>query len=282
MAKVFLSYASSDAILVENFARLLRDNSVDVWVDRADIAGGQVWRRRIVEAISEATVVVLVLSRASVLSRNVRKELDIAEEANRPILPVQVEPVDIPADLSYQLAGLQRVMVPSDLNDCIEPVLRALSGLADNKSGIAESASTDIDSPPAVSNATAPLARETGDSAVPHRVFENAWYRPDARLYAKWFFLAYEWAGQVNIYRDRIRLVASSAELNISFAEVNSVTLERMSGDPLTRWCVVRFGRPERVAGFKAFTRLVWNNETSALQSAIETALASFRQSQHV
>jgi hypothetical protein len=106
----FISYARVDSKIVDTLILRLKKAGYRVWVDRAGIAGGDHWRQEIVDAIENCTVFILALSPHSVRSENVRKEVDLADSANRLILPIELQPItDLPAKLKYQLAGIQRI-----------------------------------------------------------------------------------------------------------------------------------------------------------------------------
>jgi hypothetical protein len=105
VAQIFLSYARKDARIVDQLIARLGTAGYEVWVDRTGIPGGEQWRRQIVRAIESSEAFLIVLSPHSVISDNVRKELDLAEGAQKRVLPVIVQPVDIPAEMKYQLVG---------------------------------------------------------------------------------------------------------------------------------------------------------------------------------
>ena len=65
--------------------------------------------QEIVDAIESARVMVLMLSDASITSDNVVKELSIASEDKKPILPVYLHQAEIPKSMRYQLAGIQHI-----------------------------------------------------------------------------------------------------------------------------------------------------------------------------
>lgn len=115
MGHVFISYSAKDHETVDYLNRRLTSSGFAIWTDTQRLFGGRVWRRQLVDAIATADVVLLVLSANAMRSVNVRKELDIADEARRNILPVEIEPVTVSHDFAYQLAGLQRVRLnPAD------------------------------------------------------------------------------------------------------------------------------------------------------------------------
>jgi hypothetical protein len=107
MSHIFLSYSRKDGAYVDGLAAQLEQSGFRTWVDRKGIAGGEQWRREIVDAVRNASVFLLFLSPNSARSENVRKEIDLAEQARVRILPVAIAPLDIPDGMKYQLAGVQ-------------------------------------------------------------------------------------------------------------------------------------------------------------------------------
>ncbi len=107
MSEVFISYSRRDSQVVDKIVQTLHEAGVDAWIDREDIQAGNSWRLQIVEAIDACTLFVLALSPNSAISDNVRKEIDLAQDSGRVIVPIMLEPVKIPSAIRYQLAGLQ-------------------------------------------------------------------------------------------------------------------------------------------------------------------------------
>ena len=108
-AEVFISYAAKDRERVLGLVKRLRDAGVTVWIDQAGIDVSTMWSQEIVNAIRDCKVMLLSISPHSTESENVVKELALASERKKPIIPVYLEPADIPGTMEYQLAGIQRV-----------------------------------------------------------------------------------------------------------------------------------------------------------------------------
>jgi len=108
-ADVFVSYASVDRDRVLQLVERMRSAGVGVWIDEGGIHGASLWGQEIVDAIESARVMVLMLSDASITSDNVVKELSIASEDKKPILPVYLHQAEIPKSMRYQLAGIQHI-----------------------------------------------------------------------------------------------------------------------------------------------------------------------------
>src|SRR4051794_973713 len=102
---VFLSYASVDRERALAVADALEADGIRVWIDRRGIAGGGVWIAEIPKAVREAPVLLVLCTAASVVSRNVRQELQLAWDQAKPILPLLLEPVEFPDGVAYVLHG---------------------------------------------------------------------------------------------------------------------------------------------------------------------------------
>lgn len=109
MGQIFISYSRRDTETVDRIASQMKEAGLDVWVDREAIKAGNTWRVQIVQAIDTCLAFVLMLSPNSATSDNVRREIDLAQDAERPFLPLMLEPVKLPPEIRYQLTGQQLI-----------------------------------------------------------------------------------------------------------------------------------------------------------------------------
>lgn len=109
--QLFLSYSRKDAAFALGLARSLEALGHSVWIDTEDIvaSGEDLWRRSIVNGIVGCDVLLLVLSPNSVTSQNVEREITVAAEEKKRIVPVVFRPCEIPPGFLYELAGVQRI-----------------------------------------------------------------------------------------------------------------------------------------------------------------------------
>jgi TolB-like protein len=129
-AEVFISYASQNRDRILDLVERLRGAGVSVWIDQMGIEGAAMWSQQIVAAIRDCKVLILAISKHSASSENVVKELALASEGRKRILPVFVEEADIPETMAYQLAGIQRVeFFEGDEEAGLKAVIRALASL---------------------------------------------------------------------------------------------------------------------------------------------------------
>jgi adenylate cyclase len=124
LADIFISYSSKDRAQADQLTELLSSAGLSVWIDKSGIDVATSWSEEIVHAIDNCRAFVLMLSPSSVESHNVIKEVSLASEKKKKILPLDLEPVEIPASMQYALAGLQRSPMTN-----IDGIIRAIGKL---------------------------------------------------------------------------------------------------------------------------------------------------------
>jgi hypothetical protein len=128
MAPIFISYARKDVEAANRLRGTLAKAGYEAWIDQ-EIPGGDLWKKRIVEAIEVAQAFLVLLSPNSVGSDNVRKELDMADSRKKLIFPLVIAPMKIPHEMEYSLAGLQRIDFVTDPGAGDRQLLSALKSL---------------------------------------------------------------------------------------------------------------------------------------------------------
>jgi len=121
---IFISYSSKDREQAEQLTELLASAGLSVWIDQSGIEAAESWSESIVDAIDSCKAFIVMLSPASILSNNVVKEVSLASEKRKKILPLDLEPVELPKNMQYALAGIQRAPMTN-----IDAVIRALAKL---------------------------------------------------------------------------------------------------------------------------------------------------------
>ena len=90
---LFVSYSSQDSSAIEPLTTALRRARQQVWFDE-DLGGGEAWWNEILGQIRSCEVFIVALSNHSLGSKPCQAELRYAKALERPILPVQIGPVD--------------------------------------------------------------------------------------------------------------------------------------------------------------------------------------------
>lgn len=118
---VFVSYSREDKSRVLPWVEELKKGSVSVFFDTESLLGGSKWQNDIAEAIRTAKLVMLFVSRASVASEFVPKELALSVDMKKDILPVLLEETEIRGQVAFCIAGLHRI-------EAYDPDLRKVWG----------------------------------------------------------------------------------------------------------------------------------------------------------
>jgi hypothetical protein len=104
---VFISYGSDDVALARELRRHLEKGGYSCWMAPDDVAGPRSWAEHIVQSIASCKVVLVLISSVANRSTHVSKEVDLALEHGKAVLPVRVEDVAPSGALQYLLALAQ-------------------------------------------------------------------------------------------------------------------------------------------------------------------------------
>jgi TPR repeat protein len=92
--RVFISYSRDDLKFADQLDAALSTYGFECLIDRHGISGGEDWKRRLGNLISEADTVVFVLSPSSARSEICDWEVEEAARLNKRILPVNCRPLE--------------------------------------------------------------------------------------------------------------------------------------------------------------------------------------------
>ena len=85
---IFVSYSRADSGTVDRIVSRLETDGFDVWLDREDIMGGDIWSQQIVKAVGNAYAFLLMLSPSAAASKNVRQEVYLAFGGDKDFVPL--------------------------------------------------------------------------------------------------------------------------------------------------------------------------------------------------
>lgn len=124
--EVFLSHSSENQPSAVKVAETLRNHGVPVWYSPTNIMSAQQWHDEIGNALRRCDWFLLILSRASVGSKWVKRELSYAlnhSQYDDHILPVKMEDCDH-EELSWTLGIFQMVYLDGSWDDGYTEILR--------------------------------------------------------------------------------------------------------------------------------------------------------------
>ncbi|MGI8518400.1 MAG: TIR domain-containing protein [Acidimicrobiia bacterium] len=108
---LFLSYGTPNAVEARELRRMLSESGYRVWMAPDDIRGPDSWPDQVLNAINKSSMMVVLVSSDALASRHVGREVNLAIEQGKPLLPVRVADVKVSGTLAYLLALVQWVDV---------------------------------------------------------------------------------------------------------------------------------------------------------------------------
>lgn len=105
--QVFISHSSRDAETAQAIRQALEDIGISCWIAPRDILPGKDYAESIIDAIADSSLFVLILTRASNASGQVRREVERAGSKGVPIMPIRADatqPQDLHKTLEYFIA----------------------------------------------------------------------------------------------------------------------------------------------------------------------------------
>ena len=121
--RYFISYSSNDTKFVERLVGTLKLKSVEYWFAGEDIIPPQTWDDAIANALNQCEGFIVVLSKSSISSSNVKDEINFALQRNKKVVPVKVDNCDVP----FRLMRHQFIDFQDDYDRGIEMLMRAVS-----------------------------------------------------------------------------------------------------------------------------------------------------------
>jgi hypothetical protein len=125
--QVFMSYSRRDKDVMWRTAIFLREHGINVWVDNEKlIPGTAIWEEEIEKAIKAASTVVVVMSPDSKNSEWVRREITLADQHHKHILPILVNG-DEDSSITLRLVTRQYVDMRQNEEAGLNTLFAALS-----------------------------------------------------------------------------------------------------------------------------------------------------------
>ena len=126
---IFVSHADKDRALVETVVEKLEAGGLNCWVSYRDIPAGEPsWAGFIVGAIAKAKLMVIVVTPNAVTSKQVLREVTVADSENIAFLPFLLEKTTLPNEFKYFFSTGQQLNVgdaaPSEALDRLTAAVR--------------------------------------------------------------------------------------------------------------------------------------------------------------
>lgn len=95
---VMISYSTRQQLIADDVCHLLKEKGYDVWMAPDSIPAGQSYDNEIFAAIENSSLVLFLMSEASLCSVWCKAELKYAVNTNKRVLPVRIDDVESPYD----------------------------------------------------------------------------------------------------------------------------------------------------------------------------------------
>jgi O-acetyl-ADP-ribose deacetylase (regulator of RNase III) len=121
---VFISYSRKDSKTVLEIYKALEARGINCWIDKNGISGGKQWKEVIDDAISVAKAILFFSSEESNKSTNVLKEVNLAAELDKQIIPIKLD--DTPYRNRYDLSIYHHIEF-QDIDQVMKELTASLS-----------------------------------------------------------------------------------------------------------------------------------------------------------
>ena len=150
MKSVFISHSSKDKAIADVIVASLEQEGISVWIAPRDIPGGTDYGASIMKGLRECDVLVLVFSKASNESEAVIREVQLAFNEKKAIIPFRIEDTPVGDSLAFYLSGLHWI-------DAVQKKKRDLNVLQKDVKGVLQKLGREIkEKPPRPTNAYPP------------------------------------------------------------------------------------------------------------------------------
>ena len=138
MAKydIFISYSRLDTDIINPILDNLKSQGYNIWIDTEGKYHSEKFRGKIVKAIKNSKCLIFFSSKNSNSSEWVRREINVADEENKPIIPFILDDTGYDDEIRLTLTGIERIdSLEMTMKKCLEElddtVLRIISNYND-------------------------------------------------------------------------------------------------------------------------------------------------------
>jgi hypothetical protein len=126
---VFVSHVTEDHEKALKIVALLEGDRLPCWIAPRDIQGGDSFEEEIVNAIDNCLAVLLIFSDRCNRSEYIKKEIMVAGESNKKVIPIRIENCQPRGALKLRLIDLQYIDAFSGMESAAIQIVRTISKL---------------------------------------------------------------------------------------------------------------------------------------------------------
>lgn len=122
--QIFMSYSRVDKAFAQRLTNDLKTAGYEVWLDVQNIPHGSNWDLEVQNGLQESDVILVLLSPAASASDNVKDEWHYFIEKKRRIIPLMIQPNEVP----FRLSRRQRIdFINKPYDQAFEELIGALN-----------------------------------------------------------------------------------------------------------------------------------------------------------
>src|SRR3954464_13241570 len=145
---LFISHSSADAETAQALVTDFENRNISCWMAPRDIPMGSSYHEEIVQAIENSRAVPLLFSNAANKGEHVLREVELAAQGKKPILPLRIDVSEPAGGLKYMLANKQWVERKALRNRLGEPTEQRLARAPSIRTGVDEARARELREPP--------------------------------------------------------------------------------------------------------------------------------------
>jgi len=117
--QVFISHSSDDRELAEGLVKVLEEFGIECWIADRDIPAGKSWDVSIINAIEKCSGSIFLISENSNKSEQTKREVQIAVESDKWLIPICIDGVEPSKKFKYYLTSKQwlHLSTPPETNE---------------------------------------------------------------------------------------------------------------------------------------------------------------------
>jgi len=105
--EVFISYSTTDKAVADRVCVYLEEQGISCWIAPRDIFGGQDFGAAITEAMQACRIVVLIFSASANISKQIVREIKLAVDHEKTVVPIRLDKVPMADTFAYFLSAVQ-------------------------------------------------------------------------------------------------------------------------------------------------------------------------------
>ena len=133
---VFISHSRQDKMTADAVCAILEASGIRCWIAPRDVALGSDWTESIVDAIEACPIMVLVFSQHANDSHQIKREVNLAIDSGRTVIPIRVEDVVPSKSLKFSI-NINHWLdaFPPPLENHLKTLVRSIQALLPNSPG---------------------------------------------------------------------------------------------------------------------------------------------------